>query len=153
MSFWGSWLYTVWLCEGSFHHLKWFCVVRPLLNWNVCPCECIGVWRPTLFLPASLILAPLTGPFIGFWQIAEGICFGLFLPYWWNSADIRGSATKPFCSYSSLSVLWQSHEHRAQVSWQVFLYGETNRQYFVGPCCSLSENNIWHNYARGQITF
>lgn len=45
-------------------------------------CISIGLYcvcRPTPW-PTSLILAALTASFIGFWQVAEGICFGLLWP-------------------------------------------------------------------------
>lgn len=57
---------------------------------------------PTLLLPAFLILALLTISFIGFWRVAEGICFALFLSDLWDSADIQESAAKTCCSYPSL---------------------------------------------------
>lgn len=126
MSFWSSWLYDVQLYEGSFQHLKRFCVVRPLLRWNAFTCEFIGVCSPIL-LPASLSLVLLTVPFIGFWPVAEGICFGLFLTDLWESADIQESAAKNLLLISKL-MCFMAEPLALSSSFLTtsLIYGETN---------------------------
>ena len=149
LSFWSSCLYDRKLHEGSIHQLKCF-----LLKGNAFPCECIGVCSPTL-LPASLILALLTVPFIGFWQVAEGICFGLFLPDLWDSADIQESAAKKPVAHIQAYV-FRGRATSTELKFldnKSYLWRNKHRRYFVGPCCSLSVSNIWHFYARGQIGF
>lgn len=102
----------------------------------------------------SLILALLPVPFIGFWQVAEGICFGLFLPNLWDSADIQESAAKTCCSYPS--CVFHGKSTGAELKFlddKAYLWRNRRRQYFVGPCCSFSGSNVWHIYAKGQIVF
>lgn len=101
---------------------SWFEVL--LCTQALTKTKCISKWiyggcSPTWLPPASLILALLMVPFISFLRVAKGICFGLFLPDLWDSADIQESATKTCYSNPSLCVSWQIHQHQSQVSWQV----------------------------------
>lgn len=139
---------TVWLYEGSFHHLK--CFVLSGSYWNeMYFCVFIGVHSSTLLLPASLILALLTVLFIGFWRVDEGICFGHSLPVYWDPTDIQEAET--CCSYPSLCVSWQITGTELKFLDKSYLWRNKRRQYFVGLSCSFC-GSIWHFYAKGQIT-
>ena len=90
-----------------------------------------------------------------FWQVAEGICFGLFLPDLWDSADIQESAAKKPVAHIQAYV-FRGRATSTELKFldnKSYLWRNKHRRYFVGPCCSLSVSNIWLFYARGQIGF
>lgn len=94
-----------------------------------------GAFQPQPAARLSALASPQV-PFIGFWQVAEGICFTLCWSDLWDSADIQESATKTCCSYPRVCVLWQIH--RAQVSWQQVLFMEKQTQAVLGRTTVLS---------------
>lgn len=113
----------------------------------------VGFITPCYSCLPFLILALSTISFIGFWQVAEGTCFGLFLSDLWDSADIQESTAKSVAHIQAPVLRCKSTSAELKFLDKSYLWRNKRRQYFVGPWCSLPGSNIWRFYAKGQIIF
>lgn len=113
----------------------------------------VGFITPCYSCLPFLILALSTISFIGFWQVAEGTCFGLFLSDLWDSADIQESTAKSVAHIQAPVLRCKSTSAELKFLDKSYLWRNKRRQYFVGPWCTLPGSNIWRFYAKGQIIF